>query len=151
MATMDLLNHQGGAPANFLDVGGSANTKAITAAFEIINTDAKVVCLPGVSAVYHGLASCHCEPPNCISSPSLGLQVKSVFVNIFGGIMSCKTIAAGMVEALNNVEVKVPIVVRLMGIQSTTPTTLATPNVFVATALHQLLHNIILSFTTIPR
>mmetsp|Transcript_93666 Transcript_93666/g.162183 ORF Transcript_93666/g.162183 Transcript_93666/m.162183 type:complete len:419 (-) Transcript_93666:890-2146(-) len=84
MATMDLLNHQGGSPANFLDVGGSANTKAITAAFEIINTDAKV---------------------------------KSVFVNIFGGIMSCKTIASGMVEALNNVEVKVPIVVRLMGNQ----------------------------------
>lgn len=84
MATMDLLNHQGGQPANFLDVGGSANAKAITAAFQIVTTDPKV---------------------------------KAIFVNIFGGIMSCKTIATGMVEALANVDVKVPIVVRLMGNQ----------------------------------
>jgi succinyl-CoA synthetase beta subunit len=82
MATMDMLHHEGGQAANFLDVGGSANTKTITAAFGIITTDPKV---------------------------------KAIFVNIFGGIMSCKTIAEGMVGALANVEVKIPIVVRLMG------------------------------------
>ena len=47
--------------------------------------------------------------------PNFG-QVKAIFVNIFGGIMSCKTIAEGMVGALANVEVKIPIVVRLMGV-----------------------------------
>lgn len=82
MATMDILNFAGGEPANFLDVGGSANTKTIEAAFRILTSDAKV---------------------------------KTIFVNIFGGIMSCKTIARGMVEALSHVSVEIPIVVRLMG------------------------------------
>jgi len=84
MATMDLLNHCGGAPANFLDVGGSANTRAIEGAFRLLTTDA---------------------------------EVRAIFVNIFGGIMSCKTIATGMVEALGHVKVTIPIVVRLMGTQ----------------------------------
>ena len=36
MATMDIIQKFGGRPANFLDVGGSATTERVTAAFEIL-------------------------------------------------------------------------------------------------------------------
>ncbi len=36
MATMDIIKHYGGAPANFLDVGGGATAEKVTAAFKII-------------------------------------------------------------------------------------------------------------------
>lgn len=42
-------------------------------------------------------------------------NVKAVLVNIFGGIMKCDTIANGIVEAAQQVELKVPLVVRLEG------------------------------------
>jgi len=82
MATMDIIKHYGGSPANFLDVGGSATTEAVTNAFRIILSDPKV---------------------------------KGIMVNIFGGIMSCKTIADGIVGAANAVKIDVPLVVRLEG------------------------------------
>ena len=82
MATMDIINHYGASPANFLDVGGGATTEKVTAAFRIITGD-----------------------PN----------VKGIFVNIFGGIMKCDVIAEGIVEAVKQVGLKVPLVVRLEG------------------------------------
>ncbi len=82
MSTMDIIQHEGGSPANFLDVGGSATTENVTAAFKIITRD-----------------------PN----------VKGIFVNIFGGIMRCDTIANGVVEAVKDVGLQVPLVVRLEG------------------------------------
>lgn len=82
MATMDIIKHFGGNPANFLDVGGGASEAAVTEAFKIILSD-----------------------PN----------VKGILVNIFGGIMSCKVIASGIIGAAKNVEIKVPLVVRLEG------------------------------------
>jgi succinyl-CoA synthetase beta subunit len=84
MATMDIIKHFGGNPANFLDVGGGANVDQVTEAFKIILSD-----------------------PN----------VEGILVNIFGGIMSCKTIADGIVAAAQNVEINVPLVVRLEGNQ----------------------------------
>ena len=42
MATMDIIQLQGGAPANFLDVGGSATTERVTEAFKIILSDENV-------------------------------------------------------------------------------------------------------------
>jgi succinyl-CoA synthetase beta subunit len=42
MATMDIIKHYGGAPANFLDVGGSADAARVTAAFKIILRDPAV-------------------------------------------------------------------------------------------------------------
>lgn len=42
-------------------------------------------------------------------------DVKTIFVNIFGGIMKCDTIAAGVIAAIKEVELKVPLVVRLEG------------------------------------
>lgn len=46
-----------------------------------------------------------------ISDPN----VKAVLINIFGGIVRCDKVANGIVEALNNVEVNVPVIVRLDG------------------------------------
>jgi succinyl-CoA synthetase beta subunit len=84
MATMDIIKHFGGNPANFLDVGGGANVDQVTNAFRIILSD-----------------------PN----------VEGILVNIFGGIMSCKTIADGIIAAAQNVDITVPLVVRLEGNQ----------------------------------
>jgi len=42
MATMDIIKHFGGSPANFLDVGGGASTEQVTAAFKIILSDPNV-------------------------------------------------------------------------------------------------------------
>jgi succinyl-CoA synthetase beta subunit len=82
MATMDIIKLYGEAPANFLDVGGSATTEKVAAAFKIITSDPKV---------------------------------KGILVNIFGGIMKCDIIAAGVVTAVKEVGLKVPLVVRLEG------------------------------------
>lgn len=82
MATMDIIKHYGGNPANFLDVGGGASAEQVESAFKIILSD-----------------------PN----------VKGILVNIFGGIMSCKTIADGIIAAAKNVDITVPLVVRLEG------------------------------------
>jgi succinyl-CoA synthetase beta subunit len=84
MATMDIIKHFGGNPANFLDVGGGASEAAVTEAFRIILSDPKV---------------------------------EGILVNIFGGIMSCQTIARGIIGAAQNVEITIPLVVRLEGNQ----------------------------------
>lgn len=42
MATMDIIKHYGGDPANFLDVGGGATTEKVTEAFKIILSDPNV-------------------------------------------------------------------------------------------------------------
>ena len=82
LATMDTINHFGGNPANFLDVGGGATKEKVTEAFKIILGDD---------------------------------NVKGIFVNIFGGIMKCDVIAEGIVAAVKEVELTLPLVVRLEG------------------------------------
>ncbi len=82
MATMDIIKLYGGAPANFLDVGGGASKERVTAAFKLLLSD-----------------------PN----------VEAVLVNIFGGIMRCDVIAEGVVAAAREVNLNVPLVVRLEG------------------------------------
>ncbi|OHS38625.1 succinate--CoA ligase subunit beta [Staphylococcus sp. HMSC62B09] len=82
MATMDTINHFGGNPANFLDVGGGATKEKVTEAFKIILGDD---------------------------------NVKGISVNIFGGIMKCDVIAEGIVAAVKEVELTLPLVVRLEG------------------------------------
>jgi succinyl-CoA synthetase beta subunit len=82
MATMDIINHFGGEPANFLDIGGGANEERVTAALRIILKD-----------------------PN----------VEAVLINIFGGITRCDIVAKGILEAINDVKPKVPLIVRLVG------------------------------------
>ncbi len=82
MATMDIIKHFGGEPANFLDVGGGASTEQVTAAFKIIMKDP---------------------------------HVKGILVNIFGGIMDCNVIATGIVQAVKETHLTLPLVVRLEG------------------------------------
>jgi succinyl-CoA synthetase beta subunit len=41
--------------------------------------------------------------------------VKAVLINIFGGIVRCDMVARGVVEAARNLQIKVPVVVRLEG------------------------------------
>lgn len=43
------------------------------------------------------------------------VKVKAIFVNIFGGIMRCDTVAQGIVEAIKSLDLRLPIVVRLEG------------------------------------
>jgi succinyl-CoA synthetase beta subunit len=82
MATMDLIKLHGGAPANFLDVGGGATAETVAKAFKIILADS---------------------------------NVKAILVNIFGGIMRCDIIAEGIITAVKEVGIKIPVVVRLEG------------------------------------
>jgi succinyl-CoA synthetase beta subunit len=82
MATMDIIHHAGGAPANFLDVGGGASPEQVKNAFRIL-----------------------------ISDP----QVKAVLINIFGGILRVDRLAEGVIAAVKDLSVKVPIVIRAEG------------------------------------
>ena len=82
MATMDIIKYAGGAPANFLDVGGGASAEQVKNAFRILLTDR---------------------------------NVRAVLINIFGGILRCDTLATGVVAAARDLNIQVPIVVRMEG------------------------------------
>ena len=85
MATMDLIKQFGEEPANFLDLGGTANKERAVKGFKIIQSDS---------------------------------NVKSVLINIFGGIIHCDMIANGIIEAVKELNFKLPIVVRFQGTNS---------------------------------
>jgi succinyl-CoA synthetase beta subunit len=82
MATMDIIKLAGGAPANFLDVGGGANAEQIRNAFKILMSDR---------------------------------NVRAVLINIFGGILRCDVLAQGVIAAVKELGVPVPIVIRMKG------------------------------------
>lgn len=82
MATMDLVKHHGGEPANFLDVGGGATAERVAEALKIILSDD---------------------------------SVRAILVNIFGGIVRCDLIAEGILAAVREVGLTIPVVVRLEG------------------------------------
>jgi len=56
MATMDIIKHAGGEPANFLDVGGGATAEQVTKAFKIILADPKVRAV--MVNIFGGIAKC---------------------------------------------------------------------------------------------
>jgi succinyl-CoA synthetase beta subunit len=82
MATLDTIQHYGGKPANFLDVGGGAPSEKTALALRIVLSD-----------------------PN----------VKTLFINILGGITRCDEVAKGILEAKEKVGVTKPMVIRLVG------------------------------------
>jgi len=82
MATMDMIEHAGGEPANFLDIGGGASPERVAKAFRLVLADE---------------------------------GVQAVLVNIFAGINRCDWVAEGVVQAVEQVGVEVPLVVRLSG------------------------------------
>ena len=82
MATMDMIKHSGGEPANFLDIGGGASPDRVVKAFKLVLSDDRV---------------------------------EAILVNIFAGINRCDWVAEGVVKAMTDLEVKVPVVARLSG------------------------------------
>ena len=56
MATMDIIKHHGGDPANFLDVGGGASEEQVTEAFKILLSDAKVKAI--LVNIFGGIMKC---------------------------------------------------------------------------------------------
>jgi succinyl-CoA synthetase beta subunit len=56
MATMDLIKHYGGEPANFLDIGGSSNPEKVTAALRIITGDSHVRAI--LFNIFGGITRC---------------------------------------------------------------------------------------------
>jgi len=82
MATMDIIKLAGGAPANFLDVGGGASPEQVENAFRILSSDG---------------------------------SVKAVFINVFGGILRCDRLAAGLIAAITKLRIAIPVVVRMEG------------------------------------
>jgi succinyl-CoA synthetase beta subunit len=82
MATMDCIKLAGGAPANFLDVGGSSSPQKTIDALTILQQNK---------------------------------DIKSILVNIFGGITRCDDVAEGILTALKQLDIQVPLVIRLIG------------------------------------
>lgn len=82
MATMDMIKHAGGEPANFLDIGGGASPERVAKAFNLVLEDE---------------------------------GVETMLVNIFAGINRCDWVAEGVVQAVKNIELNMPLVVRLAG------------------------------------
>ena len=82
MATMDMIKHAGGEPANFLDIGGGASPDRVAVAFRLVLSDK---------------------------------NVKAILVNVFAGINRCDWVAQGVVQAVREVRIPVPLVVRLAG------------------------------------
>ena len=82
MATMDMIKHAGGEPANFLDIGGGASPERVEKAFNLVLADT---------------------------------SVEAMLVNIFAGINRCDWVAEGVVQAVQKIDLKIPLIVRLSG------------------------------------
>ncbi|MFH1811119.1 MAG: ADP-forming succinate--CoA ligase subunit beta [Pseudomonadota bacterium] len=77
MATMDIIKHSGGEPANFLDVGGGASTERVTAAFKIILSDPNVKAI--LVNIFGGIVKCDVIAEGVVSAAKqLGLKVPLV-------------------------------------------------------------------------
>jgi succinyl-CoA synthetase beta subunit len=77
MSTMDIIKHYGGQPANFLDVGGSANKEQVTKAFQMILSDPEV---KGIFVnIFGGIMQCDVIAEGVIAATKeLGLKVPLV-------------------------------------------------------------------------
>jgi succinyl-CoA synthetase beta subunit len=82
MATLDVVAHFGGKPANFLDMGGGSDAESVYSAVKL-----------------------------CLEQANL----KALFVNVLGGITKCDEVANGLVRALKESKLKIPITVRMVG------------------------------------
>jgi succinyl-CoA synthetase beta subunit len=77
MATMDIIKHEGGAPANFLDVGGGANAEQVTAAFKLILRDPKVKAV--LVNIFGGIMRCDTIASGILAAAAeLGINVPLV-------------------------------------------------------------------------
>ncbi|CAG2162650.1 unnamed protein product [Oppiella nova] len=69
MATMDIIHHYGGSPANFLDVGGSVNQLGVENAFRLITADQKVRAI--LVNIFGGIVNCETIAKGLIAARSL--------------------------------------------------------------------------------
>jgi succinyl-CoA synthetase beta subunit len=77
MATMDMIKHCGGAPANFLDVGGGATAEQVTNAFRLILSDSKVKAI--LVNIFGGIMRCDIIAEGVVTAAkTLGLTVPLV-------------------------------------------------------------------------
>ena len=77
MATMDIISKFGGSPANFLDVGGSATTEKVTAAFEILLSDPNVKAI--MVNIFGGIMRCDIIAEGIVfAADKLGINVPLV-------------------------------------------------------------------------
>jgi succinyl-CoA synthetase beta subunit len=77
MATMDMIKHCGGNPANFLDVGGGATAEAVTNAFRLILSDSKVKAI--LVNIFGGIMRCDVIAEGVVAAAkNLGLTVPLV-------------------------------------------------------------------------
>ncbi|MHA1302696.1 MAG: ADP-forming succinate--CoA ligase subunit beta [Candidatus Heimdallarchaeaceae archaeon] len=81
MATCDLLEYYGSAPANFLDVGGGASSEKVHKALDILSRQ----------------------------------DIKGIFINVFGGITRCDEVARGIISAKEELNITIPMTIRLIG------------------------------------
>ncbi len=82
---MDIIKLHGGNPANFLDVGGSAEEEGMIEALRLLNNDP---------------------------------DVRSILVNIFGGILRCDLLVNAIIKATEKYNLQKAIVLRLKGTNS---------------------------------
>jgi malate-CoA ligase subunit beta len=82
MATLDMIQLAGGAPANFLDIGGGASPERVAKSFRAVLKDKNVTVL---------------------------------LVNVFAGINRCDWVAKGVVDAVKELNITMPVIVRLAG------------------------------------
>jgi len=98
MATMDIIKHEGGEPANFLDVGGGANPETVAKGFEIILKD------PNVKAIFvnifGGIVRCDRVANGILEATKLTDVNVPVIVRLDG------TNAEEAAEILNNAGIK---------------------------------------------
>jgi succinyl-CoA synthetase beta subunit len=129
-----LFRHKDTLELRDLDEEDPAETEASENNLNYIRLDGSIGCMVNGAGLAMGtmdiIKACGGEPANFLDVGGGSTQgrvelafrlissdphVKCILINIFGGIVRCDMVAAGVVAAINNVDLKVPVVVRLEG------------------------------------
>ncbi|MDG2195899.1 MAG: ADP-forming succinate--CoA ligase subunit beta [SAR324 cluster bacterium] len=129
-----LFRHKDTLELRDLDEEDPAETEASENDLNYIRLDGSIGCMVNGAGLAMGtmdiIKACGGEPANFLDVGGGSTQervelafrlissdphVKCILINIFGGIVRCDMVAAGVVAAINNVDLKVPVVVRLEG------------------------------------
>lgn len=129
-----LFRHKDTLELRDLDEEDPAETEASENDLNYIRLDGSIGCMVNGAGLAMGtmdiIKACGGEPANFLDVGGGSTQervelafrlissdphVKCILINIFGGIVRCDMVAAGVVAAIKNVDIKVPVVVRLEG------------------------------------
>ena len=133
-----LIRHNDTLELRDLDEEDPAETEASENDLNYIRLDGSIGCMVNGAGLAMGtmdiIKACGGEPANFLDVGGGSTQervelafrlissdphVKCILINIFGGIVRCDMVAAGVVAAIKNVDLKVPVVVRLEGTNAT--------------------------------